>query len=57
MIRSFKGTLAETILLGSADTKGFSAALVRIVRKKFVQLNNAQRSATSPFRPSTGWKR
>jgi toxin HigB-1 len=41
MIRSFKGKIAEAILLERAVPKGFSLPLAKIVRRKLVQLNNA----------------
>lgn len=41
MIRSFKGRLAEAILLGRQAPKGFSFALAKIARRKLVQINNA----------------
>jgi proteic killer suppression protein len=41
MIRSFKGKIAESILLERAAPKGFSLPLAKIARRKLVQLNNA----------------
>jgi proteic killer suppression protein len=41
MIRSFKGKIAEAILLERAVPKGFSLPLAKIARRKLVQLNNA----------------
>ena len=41
MIRSFKGKIAEAILLERAIPKGFSLPLAKIARRKLVQLNNA----------------
>jgi proteic killer suppression protein len=41
MIRSFKGSFAEAILLGRRVPKGFSTALAKIVRRKLVQLDGA----------------
>jgi proteic killer suppression protein len=41
MIRSFRGKLAESILVGREIPKGFSRALARVARRKLVQLNNA----------------
>lgn len=41
MIRSFKGKIAEAILLERAVPKGFSLPLAKTARRKLVQLNNA----------------
>ena len=41
MIRSFRGTLAESILADREIPKGFSLALAKVARRKLVQLNNA----------------
>jgi proteic killer suppression protein len=41
MIRSFKGKLAESILVGREVPKGLSLSLAKIARRKLVQLNNA----------------
>ena len=41
MIRSFKGAFAEAILQDRRLPKGFPAALVKVARRKLVQMNNA----------------
>jgi proteic killer suppression protein len=41
MIRSFKGTFAEAIFRERRLPKGFPVGLVRVARRKLVQLNNA----------------
>jgi proteic killer suppression protein len=41
MIRSFRGRLAETILIGRQVPKGFSVPLAKVARRKLIQLNNA----------------
>lgn len=41
MIRSFRGKLAESILMGRMVPKGFSAGVAKTARRKLVQLNNA----------------
>jgi proteic killer suppression protein len=43
MIRSFRGRLAETLLVGREVPKGFSVPLAKVARRKLVQLNNAGR--------------
>lgn len=42
MIRSFKGKLAEVILVGRQAPRGFSVPLAKIARRKLVQLNQAR---------------
>ena len=41
MIRSFRGKFAESILVGRRAPKGFPADLVRVGRRKLVQINGA----------------
>lgn len=41
MILSFKGKFAEPILIARQAPRGFPPALVRIARRKLVQVNNA----------------
>jgi proteic killer suppression protein len=43
VIRSFKGQFAEAILAGRRQPKGFPTHLLKVTRRKLVQLNNAQR--------------
>jgi proteic killer suppression protein len=42
VIRGFKGRFAEAILAERRQPKGFPADLLRVARRKLVQLNNAQ---------------
>jgi toxin HigB-1 len=41
MIRSFRGTLAEAILVNRVVPKGFPTGQTAAARRKLVQLNNA----------------
>jgi proteic killer suppression protein len=41
MIRSFRGAFAELILRQRQAPKGFPADIVRVARRKLVQVNNA----------------
>jgi toxin HigB-1 len=41
LIRSFKGKFAEAILVERRALKGFAADLLKVARRKLVQLNNA----------------
>jgi proteic killer suppression protein len=41
LIRSFRGKFAETILVDRRAPKGFGADLLKVARRRLVQLNNA----------------
>ena len=41
MIRSFRGKFAETILVDRRAPNGFGADLLKVTRRRLVQLNNA----------------
>lgn len=41
MIRSFKGKFAEAILTDRRLPKGFPQSLVKVTRRKLIQVNNA----------------
>ena len=43
MIRSFRGTFAQLILLDRQVPKGFPADIAKVARRKLVQVNNAGR--------------
>jgi toxin HigB-1 len=42
VIRSFRGKFAEAILIQRSAPKGFPADLVKVARRKLVQLNGAE---------------
>ena len=42
MIRSFRGKFAEAILIQRSAPKGFPADLLKVARRKLIQLNGAE---------------
>jgi toxin HigB-1 len=42
LIRSFRGKFAEAILIQRSAPKGFPADLLKVTRRKLVQLNGAE---------------